>query len=320
MGNLRIEQTPDISQKNNHKAIQSDTQKDGVKIFNEENMNGISKGIDFISDWLQDKDKVCTDGKDDGKIGFLEGTKSFALGLIGGIPKAIINHPIATVATVGVGVLATAFTGGAIIPVFGAIGAASGIGMTGYGVYKAANAKTDGEAKQAFETMGMGVATTALSVKSAGQALEKASEAGVKSAQVSENATSFRKTIQMFKSIPECLSKSKQALGENINWGLPVSENLYKDNTDFLNLQKKGIEITEIYEADSKLNFKYGGKIYQAYTNKPAENYTEILKYVSKGDATIYEMRSNTYNYAQPNLFPDYDMIQSNNVFSKILK
>ena len=165
-------------------------------------------GDNAFTDWLQDKDKVCTDGKDDGKIGFWEGTKSLAKGLIGGIPKAVINHPVATTVTLGLGAAATALTGGAILPVLGAIGVASGVGMAGYGTYKAATAKTDGEAKQALETLGIGVTTTVLSSASAGKGLEAAQSAGVKSAEVAEDANILTKTAQMFKATPEALKVS----------------------------------------------------------------------------------------------------------------
>ena len=162
-----------------------------------------------VDTYVSQEGNTCTDGKDDGKIGLWEGTKSFVKGLVGGIPKAMINHPITTAVTVAAGAAAVAATGGAILPVLGAVGVATGVGMAGYGGYKAATAKTDGEAKQALETMGMGVTTTALSVASADKALEKAAEAGVKSAQVSEDAGILDKTVQMFKATPEALKVGK---------------------------------------------------------------------------------------------------------------
>ena len=174
-------------------------------------------GKNVVTDWLQDKDKVCTDGKDDGKIGLLEGTKSLLKGLVGGIPKAIINHPIATVTAIGVGAVAVALTGGAILPVLGAAGVVTGVGMAGYGGYKAITAKTDGEAKQALETLGMGITTTALSAASAEKALKSASDAGVKSAQIGEDANIARKTIQMFKSVPEALKVSGKIVKANVS-------------------------------------------------------------------------------------------------------
>ena len=173
-------------------------------------------GDNVFTDWLQNKDKVCTDKKDDGKIGFWEGAKSLAKGLIGGIPKAMINHPVATTVAVGVGVAATVLTGGAIVPVLGAIGVATGVGMTGYSGYKALTAKTDGEAKMALENFGTGIATTAISAASAGNALNSASDAGVKSAEIPQDANIFQKTTQMFKAIPEALKVSGKFAKANV--------------------------------------------------------------------------------------------------------
>ena len=165
-------------------------------------------GDSAFTDWLQNKDKKSTDGKDDGKIGFWEGAESLTKGLIGGIPKAIINHPVATVVAAGLGAAATAVTGTAILPVLGVVGVVTGVGMAGYGAYKAVTAKTDGETKQALETLGMGITTTALSVASADKALSSASDAGVKSAEISQDANYLQKTVQMFKSVPEALKVS----------------------------------------------------------------------------------------------------------------
>ena len=157
-----------------NKKKQMESKQQNISFFDEAwSGHQIAKltGDNFVTDWLQNKDKVCTDGCDDGKIGFLEGTKSLAKDLTGGIPKIIINHPLATVITAGIGAGAVALTGGAILPVLGAIGVATGVGMVGYGGYKAATAETDGKAKQALETVGIGITTTALSMKSAGKTI-----------------------------------------------------------------------------------------------------------------------------------------------------
>ena len=201
-------------------------------------------GDNDVTDWLQNKDKVCTDGKDDGKIGFWEGAKSLAKGIIGGIPKAVVNHPVATIVAVGVGAAAVTLTGGAILPVLGAIGVVTGVGMTGYGAYKSVTAETDGEAKQALETLGMGMTTTVLSVASADKVLEKAAEAGVKSAQVSEDAGIIEKTVQMFKAIPEALSVSGKNIKANFSAivGSASSETTTINANEVFLKQKSNIE------------------------------------------------------------------------------
>ena len=215
MGNLGVSQIDSVrvEQQKQEKTRQTKAKQENVSFFDEAwSGHQIAKltGDNSFTDWLQGNDKVCKDGKDDGKLSFKEGAWSFVKGLIGGIPKTMINHPVSTLVTVGVCAGLTALTGGAILPVLGAVGVAAGVGMIGFGAYKTAIAKTDGEAKQALETMGMGTATTVLSALSADKALKKASEAGVKSARVAEDANIFKKTAQMFKATPESLTKSKE--------------------------------------------------------------------------------------------------------------
>lgn len=136
----------------------------------------------WFTNWLNDKDKVSTDGHDDGHISFSEVAESFGKGLIG-IAKDAINHPIATAAIIGAGVALTLATGGAALVPLIAIGAAVGAGQIGYGTYKAATATTDGEAKQAYETIGNGVFALGTSAFGARSALSAAANAGVKSAE-----------------------------------------------------------------------------------------------------------------------------------------
>ena len=171
-----------------------------------------------FSAWLSDADKVCTeefvdknnDGindNDDGKLSFKEAATSFGKGLAG-IVKSAINHPIATTLTVAAGVGLTVLTGGAALPVMVAVGATVGAGTIAYGGYKAATAKTDGEAKQAFETMGNGTFALATSVLGAKGALNAASNAGVTAAQGADDMTMIQATVQAFKAAPEAVKMS----------------------------------------------------------------------------------------------------------------
>ena len=241
-------------------------------------------GDNAVTDWLQDKDKVCTDGKDDGKIGFWESAKSLAKGLIGGIPKAIINHPITTAVTIGAGAAAVILTSGAILPVLGAAGVVMGVGMAGYGGYKAATAKTDGEAKQALETLGMGITTTALSMQSAGKALEKAAEAGVKSAQVSEDAGIIEKTVQMFKAIPESLTKSEEWTRFNLD--IPVAK-ICND---------EGFVLEKSYGNDSYRQYK--GKY--TFARNDASDYNLSYEKLPNGTTKLYD-----HTYSEPHLLEE---------------
>ncbi len=173
------------------------------------------EGTNWFSDWLNDKDKVCTDGADDGSISFGEAAESFGKGLIGLI-KGVINHPIATTVTLGAGVALTVATGGAALPVMVALGAGTGAVMIGKGAYDAATAETDAQAKAAWEGIGNGTFAVAASVLGAKSSLKAASKAGITSAQGAENMNIAQATVQTFKTIPEALKVSGQNIKGNV--------------------------------------------------------------------------------------------------------
>lgn len=171
-----------------------------------------------FTSWINDEDKVCTeefvdennDGlndNDDGKLSWKEKAESFGKGLLG-IVKTAVKHPIATGLTLGAGILATALTGGAAAPLLCAAGAAFGAGTIAYGGYKAATAKTDAEAKQAWETMGNGTFALGVSVLSAGSSLKAAGKGGVASAHGAATNNPFKNIISCFKIVPQALKTS----------------------------------------------------------------------------------------------------------------
>ena len=156
----------------------------------------------WISIWIHDKDKICTDGKDDGKISFKEKIISFGKGIIG-LVKGFIKHPITTILTIGTGVGLTVLTGGAILPILVALGIVTGVSIITLGGYKAIIAKTDGEAKHAWETMGNGTFAVICSALGAKSSLKAAAKAGVKAADGTESLNIFRATAKTFKVIPD---------------------------------------------------------------------------------------------------------------------
>lgn len=137
----------------------------------------------------------CTDGKDDGKIGILEGIGSF----FKGIGKAVVNTVTSIVTDPGKLLLtAGAVAVGIIFPPAGvamAVGAGiAGAVQVGKGIYGVATAETDAEAKAACENMGAGTLQVGLSIVgakaglkamkgtsgSAMNALSKSAKSGVK--------------------------------------------------------------------------------------------------------------------------------------------
>ena len=172
--NVQVVQTND---KNNDKKVQSSEAQPLplVESKKEESWLGgklRSFGFNETADWWEDKDKVSTDGKDDGEISTTEKVKSFAKGFFGGIVKSIAEHPIETAATIGVVAAVEVISGGFATPFIAAGFGAIGLYNIGKGIYDANQAKTDGETKQAYEQMGegafmvAGAATAAKSVKS----------------------------------------------------------------------------------------------------------------------------------------------------------
>ena len=222
MGNLRVTPIDSAKVQKNQPQQTTQTKQEDVSFFDEAwSGHQLSKltGDNAFTDWLQNKDKKCTDGKDDGNIGFWEGAKNFAKGLIGGIPKAIINHPVATVTVVAGGAALLAVTGGAAAPLLVAAGAAAGAVQVGAGAYKAATATTDAEAKMAWEGIGTGTATIGLSAAAVKASNQAAANGGVKSLQGLEKESFIENLTEGAKAIPEAFTQSgKNIKGNYLTW------------------------------------------------------------------------------------------------------
>ena len=127
--------------------------------------SGADDGAASAGDVVFGANNECTDGKDDGKIGILEGIGSF----FKGIGKAVVNTVTSIVTDPGKLLLtAGAVAVGIIFPPAGvamAVGAGiAGAVQVGKGIYGVATAETDAEAKAACENMGAGTLQVGLSV------------------------------------------------------------------------------------------------------------------------------------------------------------
>ncbi|MBS4760376.1 MAG: hypothetical protein KHX03_06730 [Clostridium sp.] len=125
---------------------------------------------------------AAKDGKDDGKISWKSKLKNFGKG-IGNFFKGMVcdeNGKFSwkrTLTTVGVAagaVALTVATGGAATPFLVAAGATMGAVQVGKGAYKAATAKTDAEAEQAWQEIGSGTTAVVGSIAGAKGALKSA--------------------------------------------------------------------------------------------------------------------------------------------------
>lgn len=130
----------------------------------------------------------CTDGKDDGKIGLLSAVGN----AVKGVGKTIVNGVKGmftnsegkfslgkTLLSLGTAAVCIAFPAVGVAAC--AIGGAMGAVQVGKGVYNAATAKTDAEAKEAWQNIGGGAFTVAASVTGA--------KAGVKAVKSTSTAT-----------------------------------------------------------------------------------------------------------------------------------
>lgn len=163
--------------------------------------NGLQKDV------LQKQSVVSntTDGKDDGKISFKEKVKNFGKGLIQPI-TTIFKSPkniLLTAAGIAAGAGLIAITGGAAAPVMVAAGLVGGGVQIGKGIYKQVNAKTDNEAKQAWQQMGTGTFTVGASAVGAKSAL-KAS--GTNTANMS-----------MWASVKNCIKSAPKNIGKSVS-------------------------------------------------------------------------------------------------------
>lgn len=115
-----------------------------------------------------DNTKATSDGNNNGKISWGEKAARFFKGAVLTPIKSIVKHPIISIgAAIGVGLAVAA------APIVGTVLATAGLAIGGatalYGGYKAWTAKTDSEARNAWENIGSGLVTAILS----GKALSK---------------------------------------------------------------------------------------------------------------------------------------------------
>lgn len=134
---------------------------------------------------------TCTDEKDDGKIGFFSAIGHAVKGAVKGVVNAVkgcftnkegkfsLGKTLLTVATAAVCI---AFP--AVGLVAAGIGCVVGAVKTGVGIYNAATATTDAQAKDAWENVGDGALTVAVSVAGA-----KASYGAVQATAAKSGAT-----------------------------------------------------------------------------------------------------------------------------------
>ena len=146
-----------------------DANESELKLKQQEGDTFVSRAIDCITGDVG-SGNTCTDGKDDGKIGIGGVVANVAQGVVRTVPNMIKGavldsngniSPLKIAGTIALGAACIA------VPALGlgvcAFGVASGAAKTVTNVGNALSAKTDEEAKAAWENVGNGAASTAIS-------------------------------------------------------------------------------------------------------------------------------------------------------------
>ena len=145
----------------------------------------------------------CTDGKDDGKIGFFSAVGNAAKGvgktIVNGVKgmftnkegKFSLGKTLLTVATAAACIAFPAVGLAACV-----VGGTMGVIQVGKGIYDAATAETDAEAKQAWQNIGGGAFTVAASVagaKASVKAVQNSAGSASALAQLDDTASATQK-------------------------------------------------------------------------------------------------------------------------------
>lgn len=209
--------------------------------------------------------ETCTDGKDDGKIGLgsalwntLKGVGKTAVNMVKGCftnseGKFSLLKTLFSAATI-----ATCIAFPAVGLVACGIGAVSGAVQIGKGVYNAATADTDAEAKEAWQNIGGGALVTGLSVAGA-----KASYGAVKSTSTATNGLSSlgedasllakgralwadmkSSTANQFSTIKSAVT-TKYTASKQLKAEMKELSDMQKANADALAKQAKGETLTD---------------------------------------------------------------------------
>ncbi len=151
---------------------------------------------------------------DDGKISLKDKLVNFAKGIIKPVTEIIKspkNMAIAAISAAGCALLIAA-TGGAAAPILIVAGVTTGGVQLGINAYKASQAKTDDEAKAAWQGMGTGAGIIGGSILGAKKSLQAAKIN-------TDNTNAFKATIECFKSLGKNFKNSIDSIksGQALN-------------------------------------------------------------------------------------------------------
>ena len=266
--------------------------------------------------YVSSSGETCTDGKDDGKIGFFG-----AIGnAIKGVGKAIGNGIKGmftgkdgkfslgkTLLSIGTAALCIA------VPAVGVaacvVGGAMGAVQVGKGVYKAATAETDAEAKQAWQDIGGGTFTVAASVvgaKAGVKAVKATSSAGGAKgvsalSQLDDAATMGQKAAALGK---DMVSSTKNQVGSIKNAATPYAQaaKIKYAEAKAAKIQKNSGALTQ-NELHAVNNAKYQRMFASDDTLAALDKMDDLTgianKYYGKARTKVSNVKHNAQSYAE---------------------
>lgn len=217
--------------------------------------NGTTSSITYANDSVNfsTSKERCTDGKDDGKIGIFSAVGN----AIKGVGKTIVNGVKGmftnsegkfslgkTLLSVGTAAVCIAFPAVGVAAC--AIGGAMGAVQVGKGIYNAATADTDAEAKEAWQNIGGGaftVATSAVGAKAGINAVKSTSTATNGLASLDDTATLGQKLTALGKDMVSSSKNQYTKVSQSLSPYAKAVEYKYQQNvvkhTDTSNMSAK---------------------------------------------------------------------------------
>lgn len=284
-----------------------------------------SSTVQNVSVFNQSADpSACTDGKDDGKLGFFESIGSAISGAVKGLVNGVkgmffdengnfsLGNTLKTIGTA-----AACFIPG-VGPVIAAglctVGVVKGVSGVAQGISAAASATTDAEAKAAFESIGSGALTTGLSAvglkASVGAVAQNAGVANAASNSLRQNVSGIAKNVSnSFKSgtgITGKLGSAANTLTGNYYgtaWNSATGTTLQKAGTVLkqtahdtgMNMVKAYDTVKEkAHNVKNKLTHKTGSKTIESLSDDIKTAHADDIK--AKKDFTTNDGTRYTYN------------------------
>lgn len=268
--------------------------------------------------------ETCTDGKDDGKIGIFSALYNTAKGAVKTATSAVKGMFTDSEGNFSLG--KTLLSAGTIavscaVPAVGltlcAVGAVSGAVTVGKGVYNACTADTDAEAKEAWQNIGGGALTTAVSVAGAKGSLNavKGSSTAVDGLEsLEEGASITQKAIALFNDMKSSTVNRASTISEA---AVNLKNNFKSKGTNTETLNNTNFEVVNSSEFDVVSDVAY--EEVAPESNLPANLQTDLATLENNSTTELASINNNaetslnTYLGKEQYIDVDYKEIEFTN-------